>query len=56
MTGNAHALRFEGTDAPAARKAATMIMGMDALPIVGHELEALATTLPKGRLYDSGRA
>lgn len=53
--GKAHASRFDGTDAPAARKAAT-IMGMAALPVVGQELEALATKLPKGKLYDSGRA
>jgi hypothetical protein len=31
-------------------------MGMATLPVVGEELETMAGTLPKGKLYASGRA
>lgn len=53
--GKAHASRFDDQDLKAVRDAAA-IMGMAALPVVGKELETIAVTLPKGKLYDSGRA
>lgn len=53
--GKAHASRFEDLDFKAVRNAAA-IMGMATLPIVGKELETMAAALPKGKLFDSGRA
>ena len=53
--GKAHASRFDGMDGNAAKDAAS-IMGMAALAVVGDELTALADKLPKGKLYDSGKA
>jgi hypothetical protein len=53
--GKAHASRFDDLDLKAVRNAAA-IMGMATLPIVGKELATMAVTLPKGKLYESGRA
>lgn len=53
--GKAHASRFDDLDSQAVRNAAA-IMGMATLPVVGKELETMAVALPKGKLFDSGRA
>jgi hypothetical protein len=51
----AHASWFSAADAEAARRAAAA-MGLAAVQVSRGGLEALAATLPGGKLFDSGRA
>jgi hypothetical protein len=53
--GRPHASYFEQTDLTAAEKAAS-VMGMRSLITSSEEERALATELPRGRLFVSGRA
>lgn len=53
--GKAHASWFDPDDAPLAKEAAGF-MAMAALPVEGDELRDLATRLPKGKIFASGRA
>jgi hypothetical protein len=50
-----HASAFESADARLARKAAEL-MGMYALPVETEGLRALASQLPEGRVFASGKA
>ena len=53
--GKPHASFFPAIDAHAARQAATR-MGMFALNVVTDETRGFLPTLPKGKLFDSGKA
>ncbi len=53
--GKAHASFFPATDAQPASRAATL-MGMLALPADNDAVRSLLPKLPKGKLFDSGKA